>query len=534
MSLAALLVLSLPSPSDALAVACGDPLTGIWEGRGQGAAPVPPEGFAFSLRLEQKGDDEALATLTMEDQTTDAVPAEYDADSGELTFRCNLTGVVVDLELVLAGEELSGKASGLGMSITLSGKRTSRELPALAPKPAPAAPRAPVDLATLGPDAWRADLAFLATELPRCHANAYHALTKEQWDERVRALDARLATLGPAASAVALAQLVAAVGDAHTELALAGAPFERFFPLQITWFADGLFVTAVDERFEPALAARVRRIGRMSAGEAAAAVRTVFASENESWPRAKVPQKLAQPGLLAALGVTASADSIPLVVAGPDGADVSVTIDGSGSGKWLVAPDPALVPPPTWQQRTREAYWFTPLAGGRALYLAYNRCAEDPARPMKAFMDGLFAALARPGVERLVIDLRHNSGGNSAVLSAFLPALAAQPHLAASGALRVLIGTETYSSGMMNAYQLRDHAHARLFGEPTGGKPNSYGELRSFTLPRSGLEVYHSTKYFRDVDGDPAAVEPDVTVALRSEDFFAGADPVLERALAKD
>ncbi len=42
-----------------------------------------------------------------------------------------------------------------------------------------------------------------------------------------------------------------------------------------------------------------------------------------------------------------------------------------------------------------------------------------------------------------------------------------------------------------------------LVGEPTGGKPNSYGEISSFLLPNSGLVVNYSTKYFEQVSGDP-------------------------------
>jgi hypothetical protein len=98
----------------------------------------------------------------------------------------------------------------------------------------------------------------------------------------VRALEARLATLSSAESAVALAQLVARVGDAHTELALAGAPFDRSLPVNLTWFADGLFVTAVDERFGAALALEVLRVGELGADEALAAVGTTFAHENEA------------------------------------------------------------------------------------------------------------------------------------------------------------------------------------------------------------------------------------------------------------
>lgn len=140
-----------------------DPLTGVWEGRGKGDNPmIPPEGFGFSLVLEARGEDEALATITMEDATAKPAEASFDVDSGELSFRCDLMGLLVDVELVLAGEELAGKASGLGMTVELAGKRTAREVPAQEPA---SAARAPVDLTTLTSADWREDLAFLAENL---------------------------------------------------------------------------------------------------------------------------------------------------------------------------------------------------------------------------------------------------------------------------------------------------------------------------------------------------------------------------------
>jgi C-terminal processing protease CtpA/Prc len=184
-------------------------------------------------------------------------------------------------------------------------------------------------------------------------------------------------------------------------------------------------------------------------------------------------------------------------------------------------------------QRTSEAYWFTTLPSEKAVYMAYNRCAEDPARPMEAFLSDVFAALESADAKRLVVDLRHNGGGNSAVLSRFVPELASHPRLAVPGSLRVLIGPQTFSAAMHNAQELRDGARARLIGEPTGGKPNAYGEVRIFGLPRSGLAVFHSTQYSRAVEDDPPAVEPDVLVQFTSADAFAGADPALERALVE-
>ena len=65
------------------------------------------------------------------------------------------------------------------------------------------------------------------------------------------------------------------------------------------------------------------------------------------------------------------------------------------------------------------------------------------------------------------------------MLSQHIERLAADLRLEGSGGIVGLIRPVTYSSGMMYALQLRTMGGALLVGEPTGGKPNSYGEVRS-------------------------------------------------------
>ena len=66
-----------------------------------------------------------------------------------------------------------------------------------------------------------------------------------------------------------------------------------------------------------------------------------------------------------------------------------------------------------------------------------------------------------------------------------------------------------------------------------GSEPNHYGEIKSFTLPNSGLSVYYSTKQFVYIEGDhSSALEPDQVVPLTAADLLAGRDPVLAAAVA--
>jgi hypothetical protein len=94
------------------------------------------------------------------------------------------------------------------------------------------------------------------------------------------------------------------------------------------------------------------------------------------------------------------------------------------------------------------------------------------------------------------------------------------------------MGRATFSSGFLAAINLRDDLAAILVGEPSGEKPNSYGEVKTLTLPNTQLEVQYSTKFFKIVKHrDPQALAPDIVMRSLLEDALAGRDPVLDAAL---
>jgi hypothetical protein len=70
----------------------------------------------------------------------------------------------------------------------------------------------------------------------------------------------------------------------------------------------------------------------------------------------------------------------------------------------------------------------------------------------------------------LVVDVRHNGGGDSSVDDALISGLRDRPAWRAAGRLVCLIGGSTFSSGLWTADDLR-RLGAVLVGSPTGGKP---------------------------------------------------------------
>ena len=102
------------------------------------------------------------------------------------------------------------------------------------------------------------------------------------------------------------------------------------------------------------------------------------------------------------------------------------------------------------------------------------------------------------------------------------------------GKLYVLIGRATFSAAANFAAELDRDTRAIFVGEPTGGGVETYGDTFPVTLPTLGWKVYIAAEYLerkRSASDKRLAVGADLRVDLTSEQYFAGRDPVLERAL---
>ena len=76
--------------------------------------------------------------------------------------------------------------------------------------------------------------------------------------------------------------------------------------------------------------------------------------------------------------------------------------------------------------------------------------------------------------------------------------------------------------------QIGDLHNAVFVGEETAGKPNHFGEVRSFQLPSSKVLVNYSTKYFKRSEKEIETIEPDMSIEMSFADFKKGVDPVFE------
>ena len=73
----------------------------------------------------------------------------------------------------------------------------------------------------------------------------------------------------------------------------------------------------------------------------------------------------------------------------------------------------------------------------------------------------------------------------------------------------------------------KKNTNAIIVGEATSGKPNHFGEVKSFILPNSKIKTYYSTKYFKRTENNTKTITPDIKIVNSFTDFKAGKDNIL-------
>jgi hypothetical protein len=387
--------------------------------------------------------------------------------------------------------------------------------------------------------AWRTDLDIFAREFARAHVDFSKLYPRARFDRDLAAIANAIPVSRDTDVVLALMRLVASARVGHTNVRFPTPPapiaFQRL-PMAFAWFAGGLAVTAASEPYREAIGLHVRSIGRMTPAELEHAVAPYVSFENTVWLRQQSRSFMNVAEVLRTVGAIDADGPVPVTLSRADGTPLVLRVEpGPWQNRALVTAIDALKIPETLARRDPARYYLAEfLPDEKAVYIRYSRCQDDPVQPFAAFTTDVFSRVdADPrAVTRVVIDLRTNGGGNSAVIDPLLDGLRRR-RLTGRARLAVLVGPATFSSAMMNALTLRRNLGAELIGEPLGEKPNSYGEVRTMTLPNSQVTIQYSTKFFRlDRSGDPMTVEPDINVTQTLADFLAGRDPVLERALS--
>lgn len=379
---------------------------------------------------------------------------------------------------------------------------------------------------------WIEDIEQLSQELPIRHANLFFSLEKEEFYKQIEILKSNIEILDNYEIQVEVGKIVASVKDAHTYVHM---HVRYVCPFNMYWFNDGLYITSVYTEYKAILGRKIIAINDLPIEEVSNNLSSIISFENMNYFKALLPKYLPAVELLYGLGIVNDINNLkltyeesenqlkyinisPLLINEIDNLEM-VELEGKCNDGTL----------PLYRQHINENYCFKYLDKNKIIYFKYNKCRERENKKIEDFINELIDFIENNEIEKLVIDLRDNSGGNSSLLDPFIEYLANNQKLNMEGKLFVIIGRETFSSALLNALSLKEKTKAIFLGEPTGGKPNCYGEVEKFTLRNYGLTIFYSTQYY-DVIGDDSVMTlvPDVKIEVTIEDYINRVDPVFE------
>src|SRR5712672_1967423 len=392
--------------------------------------------------------------------------------------------------------------------------------------------------------AWQEDLRFMTKEMENTHKNLYHSISAKDFATMVQKLNAEIPSLTRAEVIVKMAQIVAAVGDGHTNIYPTRDPKIDFhtLPVEFTFFGDELYIRATQPEQRSLLGAKVLRIGSLSEEDAYAAAKTMIGHENEGGARYWAEYLLAMPEVLEALHVTSSVDDVPLILATVHG-QVPVTLHSSApveimSGDisslfyrrpgWVDIRDLYPGPDPLWIREINVPFHFE--HAENVLYLQINTVSDTKDELLAHFAQRVHDEIITTKPDRVAIDLRQNRGGNNTLIVPLIRSIIQSESIDRSGHLFGIIGPATFSAAQNLTDALEEYTNILFVGEPTGSRGNAYGDSRKIVLPNSGITVRVAIYFWQDwlpTDKRDATV-PQIPAPLTFEAYSHKIDPALE------
>lgn len=393
------------------------------------------------------------------------------------------------------------------------------------------------------PQNWQRDIEYVQTTLPENHPDWFRLIPKKTWDSELKNLSERVGRMSDLEVALALQAIISKAGDPHTHLNL--TPLlqkEAVIPVGLGWYDGGLYVSGSVRRFDKVFGTKILKINGVDAKEAMERVARYIPRDNEIGYRNAALQLLRFPTVLRSVGL-ATTDTMEVLAENAVGEQFlykTFPLDVANDRQGMQPITPYRLSPDTRFQPIKSSWSWEWLPADSLLVVQYNRCrsremmlaAGDTTMAMQLpafqpFLDSVFTHLDYHPNARLLIDLRFNGGGGASDGLAWAERLS-NSAFNRKGQVFVAINAFTTSAATQVATFFDRDTEAILIGEPTGDRPNHFGEMRTMTLPNSGLRLNFSSKFMRILrDKDPDTLAPEIPVPLTFQNFMEGRDPVL-------
>ncbi len=386
---------------------------------------------------------------------------------------------------------------------------------------------------------WQEEIAGLRRELTTRHVdlffNADSTLFYKGLDEVVkRAPGNSVLEVG-----MMLQQEVAKLGDANTRVNYNYLiDIHLILPFECYWFEEGLYVTDYWKDYASLEGKRMVSINGFPIQEVIDSLSTLISGATPVRIQYEVTKMITWVQVLNYFGFASEAEvEIGLEDASGLLSKELIRLPSPESERISIGPDPL----PLGWQNTNTYFWDQYFPKNKLCFIQYNKCWSREAEEdfgsgasalfMPSFRDfekEVLKTVKKQEIEKLVIDLRFNDGGNAVQGSEFVSKLQ-KTKIGKQAEVYLIVGRKTSSEALINAFDVMEALSPVVVGEDTGGRPNHFGEVKRFVLTTSNLIVSYSTSYITLLEeNNPPALVPDIQTRQSFEGFMNGKDEAME------
>lgn len=399
------------------------------------------------------------------------------------------------------------------------------------------------------PAEWQSDLRQLQQIVHTKYSNLFYNITAAKWDKAVDVFYNEIPGLEKEQVLAGFMKLVALFHIGHTQMNFFGLHHGASslklnrLPYQLYWFSDGVYILSAAKKYEQAVGGKVIKIGKLKTEDALTAIRPLVSFENEQGFKSNSVFFLATPEFLKTQGINETSSGVNITYL-KNGKEETVLFNAEAgmnnfsmtgletAAGWSVAKK-TTNDIPLWQKEPASFRYMEYLPDRKTLYIRHSVNLNDGEKTIAAFFTNMAAFVDKNDVQKLVLDIRTNGGGNNQLNKPMITSIIRSSKINQKGKFFCIIGRRTFSAAQNLVNELEKYTEVTFIGEPTSENVNFYGDTRTETLDNSKLQASLSWLWWQNLDPRDRrkATSPELAVDMSFDDYYNNEDPALNAIL---
>jgi tetratricopeptide (TPR) repeat protein len=394
-------------------------------------------------------------------------------------------------------------------------------------------------------DDWQSDLRFLQQTVHKDYSFLFKNITAKDFDVEVDRLHNAIPTLKEHEVLAGFARIVASFKYGHTDIGWRESPVKyHVAPVNFYWFSDGVHVEGADKKYEGVIGAKLIRIEGIPVEQALAGIKPLVPAENDQYFKAYGMDHITIPEALHAQKISKELKQSVTYTFEKDGKTFEQTIAAVDAfrfprqygfvkpgNEWMSVRNQETTP--NYLKNLDKIYYYEYLPQSKTLYVRHSQIQDEKDEAIPAFYKKVFEFIDKNDVEKLVLDVRLNGGGNNYKNKPIVTGIIESKKINKPGKFFVIIGRRTFSACQNLVNELSNFTNAVFVGEPTSENINFYGDNRRIELPKTKLPVFLSFAWWQDKPQWENApwLAPQLAVEMSFDEYKTNKDPVLDACL---